>query len=96
MDDTQKTTSIIDSQSEQESYKLVAKLLLEVKNIIKSIEDSDARRKQKMSQLNKEIDDGISEVEKLCSDLDEIEQAAGIELDKMILNQIQDLSSDEE
>ncbi|MBU0534808.1 MAG: hypothetical protein ABIJ82_02350 [Patescibacteria group bacterium] len=96
MDYTQKDTSIIDTQNDQESYELIQKLLREARGVINSIADSDVKRKQKMAQLSKEIDDGINEVNKLCLELDQIEQAAGVELDKIVLNQIQDLTQDEE
>jgi len=96
MDYTQKDTSIIDTQNDQESYELIQKLLREARGVINSIADSDVKRKQKMAQLSKEIDDGINEVNKLCLELNQIEQAAGVELDKIVLNQIQDLTQDEE
>ncbi|MFC1700428.1 hypothetical protein ACFLZ4_02180 [Patescibacteria group bacterium] len=51
--------------------------------------------KRRISEISSKIDEDIKEAEKIYKDLTNVEKESGDELDKLILDQIKDLSEEE-
>jgi hypothetical protein len=68
-------------------------LLLDVANTIKNkVESGDKELCVKMVDSSKKIDSSIATVESLCSELDQIDEAAGIAIDELVLEQVKILT----
>ena len=66
----------------------------EANDLNKEIEESNKETEQAMDDLEAEVNVSINNVEEIYSDLDKIESESGDELDKLILEQSQDLASE--
>ncbi len=69
-------------------------LLGEAKNILKEIDETNNQIKVALDDINVKVDESIAKVEKIYSDLDQIEKEAGDEIDKLILQQAEDLAEE--
>jgi DNA repair ATPase RecN len=69
-------------------------LLDEAKKLNDEIDDTGREARKNIDELNTEIDKSISDLEKNCSDLDEIEKGAGDELDKLVLEEAENLANE--
>ena len=71
-------------------------LTLEVKNINLGIENGNKIAKEKMNKIIESVNQSIVEAREIFSDLDRAEAEASDELDKLIISEAEDLSSEEE
>jgi DNA repair ATPase RecN len=69
-------------------------LLGEAKNILKEIDETNNQIKVALDDISVKVDESIAKVEKIYSDLDQIEKEAGDEIDKLILQQAEDLAEE--
>ena len=69
-------------------------LLGEAKSILKEIDETNNQTKVAFDDINAKVDESITKVEKIYSDLDQIEKEAGDEIDKLILQQAEDLAEE--
>lgn len=66
-------------------------LLDEAKNVVKVIDETNNQAVAAFDDINMRVDESITAVEKIYSDLDQIEEEAGDEIDKLILQQAEAL-----
>ena len=69
-------------------------LLEEAKKINNEIDETNKSANLAVNDLANKVNDSISEVNKICVDLDKSEKEAGDELDKLILEQAEDAVSE--
>lgn len=72
----------------------LADLADEVKDITQEIEKTNKGTAQDMDDIEKKVDVSINNVEQIHSDLDQLEKDSSDELDKLILEQSEDLESE--
>ncbi|MDD5625578.1 MAG: hypothetical protein PHG83_00220 [Patescibacteria group bacterium] len=65
-----------------------------VNKINLEIDKTNKEANEKINNLDMEIDKSINNIKQICSDLDQIEKDAGDELDKLALQQAEDLASE--
>ncbi len=67
-------------------------LLDETKKINQEIDETNKDARGSMDDLDARVNESIASMEPIYSDLDKIEEEAGNELDKLILEQVKDLA----
>ena len=94
MQDDKKDKKLTGPYNEQEINKKIEGLLVETNDVITNLRNSRARSKRKIDASEQKINDTTTDVQKLFNELDQIEDAANTELDKLILGQVQYISED--
>lgn len=89
----QKNTS---SQSNQSANVQLQALLDEAKSVIKEIHETASDSATQLNEIDSKINESIAKLEKIYSELDQIEKEAGDEMDKLILEQAEALAEEEE
>lgn len=84
----------INSQNTQSVNAQLGDLLNDAKNVNQEIEETNSEARKSLDEIDAEVDKSINNVEKIYSDLDQIEKDAGDELDKLVLQQSEDLSKE--
>lgn len=82
------------SQNTQDTDAELDNLLKEAKNINLEIDETNKETMKEMVNLNAQADETINRVEKIYSELDQIEKEAGDEMDKLILEEAVSLSEE--
>ena len=70
-------------------------LLDEAKKVVQEIDETNRKFLAKLNDIDAKIDESITALEKIYSDLDQIEKEAGDEIDKLILQQAETLAEAE-
>ena len=83
-----------DSQNTAVLQKQLDGLLGEAKKINQEIQSTNEGLKANLDVLDKKIGESVSGLEKLYTEMDEIEADAGKDLDKLILQRAEDLGSE--
>ncbi|MFA6408517.1 MAG: hypothetical protein WCW36_03600 [Candidatus Paceibacterota bacterium] len=89
----QDTTNI---QTAQELGGELDVLVEEAKGIIQEIEDANKESSVTMDALDASTDVAVADIEKSLAELDQIEKESGDELDKLMLEEAEDLASEVE
>lgn len=82
------------NQSNQSASVRLNALLDEIKNIGQEIDEINKQTNTALDEINMKVDESIIKIEKICSDLDQIEKEAGDEMDKLILQQAETLGEE--
>ena len=82
--------------NEQELENELEGLLAEAGKIKADMDELKVKTEGRFDEIEKSVDGYVADVEKIYSELDQAEERAGEELDKLMLEQIDDLSSDDE
>ncbi len=69
-------------------------LLDEAKKVNQEIDETNKEAMEEMTDLEVKVGESIKDVEQIYSDLDHIEKDAGDEIDKLVLQQAEDLASE--
>jgi len=91
MKTNQNTTN---SQSIEGLNAQINDLLGKAKKINNEIDETNEKSRKNLDDSNVKVNESINNVKQLYSDLDKIEKEAGDEMDKLILEQAEDLSSE--
>ncbi len=70
-------------------------LLGEAKKANQDIDATNKESEEVMNDLEARVNKSTANVEKICSELDTIEKEAGDKLDKLVLEEAENLASDE-
>lgn len=98
MDDiNQKNNNTTNSDDvDQKQYNEIVDLINKAKDLTNEFSKSGEDRSKRLADMDEKIDKNLSEVETLFREMDEIDQKTNSDLDSLILNQIKDLSTNEE
>lgn len=82
------------NQSTQAINSQLADLLNEAKKVNQEIDETNKEASGEMTDLEVKVGESIKNVEQIYSDLDQIEKDSSDELDKLVLQQAEDLASE--
>lgn len=82
------------SQDVQDVNSQFNDLLNDVKNLSKEIDETNKEARKNMNDINMEVDRLVNDAEQIYSDLDKLEKDAGDELDKLVLQHIEDITTE--
>lgn len=82
------------AQGTQSVATQLSALLEEANGVMREIEAAGINNKAALDDIERGIDESITAVEKIFSDLDQMETEAGDELDKLILGQAEALAEE--
>lgn len=82
------------AQSNQSTNVQLSALLDEAKNVVREIDEINIQARASLDDIDAKVSESITTVEKIYSDLDQIEKEAGDEMDKLILQQAEDLAEE--
>ena len=82
------------TQSTQSTNVKINDLLDEAKNIMQEIDEISNEARVALDDIDSKVSESITTLEKIYSDLDQIEKEAGDEIDKLILQQAEDLAEE--
>ncbi|MFA5746898.1 MAG: hypothetical protein WC926_02370 [Candidatus Paceibacterota bacterium] len=88
----EKDQNAASGQNIQELDSQLKDLLKKAKKIGQEIEETNKSLEEEMDGLSKKVDMSINNIQQICSDLDQAEKEAGDELDKIALEQAEDLA----
>lgn len=89
-----KTDNNTTNQNVQDLNNQLGDLLDETKKVNQEIDDVNLETREEINMLDSKVDDSITKVEQVYSDLDKAEKEASDQLDKIVLQQAEDLASD--
>ena len=89
MDNTNNDSKTADTELVERQ---LAELLASAKKLRYEIDVMNKQARESIEQINTNVDNSISKLEKLCTDLDSVEKTAGDDLDKLILKQVEDVA----
>jgi len=69
-------------------------LLDEANNVMREMDETVSESTTQLSEINSKVNESIAVVEKVYSELDQIEKEAGDEMDKLILQQAKALAEE--
>jgi predicted nucleic acid-binding Zn-ribbon protein len=92
MDNVQINQNMMDDSELDRELK---SLLDEAEKLNLEAEADLARTEKELDEIESSVDASISKIETIHSELDEAEVIAGNELDQLVLQQIEDLTTDE-
>jgi|TARA_B100002003_G_C13983177_1_gene475368 DNA repair ATPase RecN len=84
----------VNSQNTQSVNSQLSDLLNDAKNLNQEIDETNSEARKSMDDIDVEVDKSINNLEKIYSDLDQIEKDAGDELDKLVLQHAEDLANE--
>ncbi len=84
----------VNSQNTQSVNSQLSDLLNDAKNLNQEIDETNSEARKRMDDIEVEVDKSINNLEKIYSDLDQIEKDAGDELDKLVLQHAEDLANE--
>ncbi|MCX6736789.1 MAG: hypothetical protein NTW73_01750 [Candidatus Parcubacteria bacterium] len=94
MNDTKTDQNTSNDQNDQFVDSQVNDLIDRTKKIEEEINATNQIVNQSIDDLDAKVDQTIGNVEKICSDLDKVEEEAGDELDKLAMEEAEDLSKE--
>ena len=94
MDDAKQHKNTKDDEKIQSLNTKLDDLLDETKKIVKGIDETNNETRKRIDSINVKVDKTIKNIERIFSELDEIEKESGDELDKLILEQAEELESE--
>lgn len=83
-------------QNIQAIKKKIDVLLNDIKQVDKEMDDDIKNNKLIVNRIDENIDKTVKKTKKIFTELDKIEKDAGDKMDTLILNQIKDLTTEEE
>ncbi len=87
--------TITNDSSEQDLDKELEGLLAETQKLGEEIDASSKEAREDMDAIEAKVNAGIADAEKIFADLDAIKTETSDELDKLMLEQAEDLAKDE-
>ena len=84
----------VNSQNTQSVNSQLSDLLNDAKNLNQEIDETNSEARKSMDDIDVEVDKSMNNLEKIYSDLDQIEKDAGDELDKLVLQHAEDLANE--
>ena len=94
MNNTQTDQGVVGDQNVQASAPQLDDLLDEAKKINEEIEKDTRELKEEMDGIEAEVDASVKKIDQACADLDEADQEVADELDKLALEQAEDLAAE--
>ena len=82
------------SQPNQSANVQLQVLLDEANGVLKGIDEVASDSNTQLNEIDSQVNESITAVEKIYSELDQIEKEAGDEMDKLILQQAEALAED--
>jgi len=82
------------TQSTQSTNAQLNDLLDEAKNVGREIDETNNQAGAALDDIDSKVSESVIAVEKIYSDLDQIEKEAGDEMDKLILQQAEALAEE--
>lgn len=83
-----------DNQNNQSPQGQLSDLLNEAKEINQETDKINEEAMKNIKDIDAKIDASINDIEQIFSDLDQIEKEAGDEIDRLVLKQAEDLTSE--
>ena len=82
-----------DTKKNEEDFNLGLKELLKEAHLLeKEMDKTDKESEEKMTKLNEEADKSIKTIDQLCSELDNIKNEAGRDMEKVMMEQAEYLA----
>lgn len=91
MKTTQKTTA---NPTVQDLEKQIGDLVSEAKEVNKEIALTNKEADAKIKAIDAQVDESVGKLEKVFSDLDQIEKIAADDLDRLVLEQAEELAKE--
>lgn len=82
------------AQFNQSANTKLSALLDEAKNVVQEIDETTRQVVTAFNDIDRKVSESITTVEKIYSELDQIEKEAGDEIDKLILQQAEALAEE--
>jgi hypothetical protein len=94
---TDNEQSVNDTVAHDEQVLLdqIASLVEEAKKISGEIDETNKEAEKEIDEIGTRVDRTVKEIDGICSDLDKADKTAGDALDKLALEQAEDLASED-